>query len=130
MPRDFSIGLVLLVALAGAAGTLLRWGVAVGVQRVAGGAFPWGVFVVNMAGCLLFGLVVALAEDKAWLGSGTKLVALTGFMGAFTTFSTFAFDSAMMYREGAWVMLAGNLVGQNALGVVCVLAGMRLGQAL
>lgn len=122
--------MVLLVAMAGGTGTLLRWGVAVGVQRVTGAGFPWGVFAVNMLGCLLFGLVVSLAEEKAWLGAGAKLVVLTGFMGAFTTFSTFAFDSATMYREGAWVMLAGNLIGQNALGVACVLAGLRLGQAL
>lgn len=130
VPREFSIGFVLLVAAAGGIGTLLRWGVALGVQRVTGASFPWGVFAVNMLGCLLFGLVVALADEKQWLGTGTKFVALTGFMGAFTTFSTFAFDSATMYRDGAWIMLAANLIGQNALGVVCVLAGMRLGQAL
>ena len=119
-----------MVALAGAAGTLLRWGVAPGIHRATGAGFPWGVFVVNMVGCLLFGLVVALAEEKAWLGPGLRTVALTGFMGAFTTFSTFAFDSSEMFREGAWMALAGNMIGQNVLGVVCVLAGMRLAQAL
>lgn len=130
LAQTFSIPLVLTVALAGAAGSLLRWAVATGVQRVLGGAFPWGVFAVNLAGCLLFGLVVALAEDKGWLGEHGRVVALTGFLGAFTTFSTFAFDNALLFRDGAWLPLAANLIGQNVLGVVCVLAGLRLGQAL
>jgi CrcB protein len=130
MVKDFSFPLVLMVAVAGAAGSLLRWGMAVVVQRAAGGGFPWGTYCVNILGCLAFGLVVALAEDKAWIGPQARLVALTGFMGAFTTFSTFAYDSALFYREGMWVMLAANVIGQNVLGVACVLMGLKLGQSL
>lgn len=130
MMKEWSIPLLLGVAFAGAAGTLTRWGIATAVQRVAGGPFPWGVFLINMAGCLLFGLVVALVEEKQWLGANARLVLLTGFMGAFTTFSTFAYDSSLFLRDAQWGLFGANLIGQNLFGVALVLAGLKLGQAL
>ena len=130
MTKEWSIPLLLAVALAGAVGTLMRWGIGTAVQHLAGGAFPRGVFLINMAGCLLFGLVVALSEDKHWLSQGARVVLLTGFMGAFTTFSTLAFDTALFLRDAQWGYAAANLIGQNVLGVVCVFAGLKLGQAL
>ena len=130
MTKECSIPLLLAVALAGAIGTLARWGAATAVQRFAGDAFPWGVFLVNMLGCLLFGLVVTLAQEKQWLSPNTQFVLLTGFMGAFTTFSTFAFDTSLFVRDAQWGLAAANLVGQNLLGVACVFVGLKLGQAL
>jgi len=130
MTKEWSIPLVFAVAFAGAIGTLARWGAATVVQRFVGGAFPWGVFVVNMLGCLLFGLVVSLAHEKQWLSPTTQFVLLAGFMGAFTTFSTFAFDTSLFVRDAQWGYAAANLIGQNILGVVCVFAGLKLGQAL
>lgn len=130
MTKDWTIGLALGVALAGGLGTLARWGLATLLQRNVATEFPVGVFLINLLGCLLFGLVVALAEQKQWLGPGLRVVLLTGFMGAFTTFSTFAYDTTLLAREAQWGALVLNVAGQNLLGVVCIVIGLRLGQAL
>jgi fluoride exporter len=123
------------LALAGALGTLARFGLSGAVQKWSGATFPWGTFLVNALGCLLFGFVWQLAEGRRLISPDARLIGLTGFLGAFTTFSTFAFstfafESTQMIREGQWLPLAGNLIGQNALGIVCVVLGMALGRML
>src|SRR6185295_6448996 len=100
------------------------------VQRLAGAGFPWGTLVVNALGCLLFGVVWTLAEERLVIGGETRLIVLVGFMGAFTTFSTFAFETAAMLRDAEWVLAAGNLLAQNVLGVACFFVGTAIGRAL
>jgi fluoride exporter len=85
---------LVLLAIAGMAGTLARYWLSGAVQRLCGASFPWGTLAVNILGCLLFGFVWTLAEEWQVITEESRLVILTGFMGAFTTFSTFAFDTA------------------------------------
>lgn len=120
----------LLVALAGAAGTLVRYGLAGWVQRVAGPGFPWGTLAVNLLGCLLFGLIVAVSEGRALVSPQARLVLLTGFMGALTTFSTFAFDTTQLASHSGWLLAATNIAVQNVLGVMGIYAGLALGQRI
>ena len=123
---------ILLLGLAGGLGTLTRYFTGNWVARCAGDAFLWATFVVNMTGCFLFGLVVGLFERTGEWGSDFRLILLTGFMGAFTTYSTYAFQTAELMEESHWGSAAANLLGQNIGGVVLVLAGLflgRLGQA-
>ena len=79
---------ILWIALAGALGTLARYGLGGAVQTVLGQNFPWGTLVVNAIGCLLFGLVWTLAEERLLISGHLRFIVLVGFMGAFTTFST------------------------------------------
>jgi len=116
------------LAAAGAVGTLARYGVAGVVQRALGGAFPWGTLVVNAVGCLLFGLVWALAEERMVISGETRAILLVGFMGAFTTFSTFAFETSAMLRDAEWSFALANVLSQNVLGIVCFFAGLALGR--
>jgi fluoride exporter len=116
------------LAAAGALGTLARYGVGGVVQRALGGAFPWGTLVVNAVGCLLFGLVWALAEERMVISGETRAILLVGFMGAFTTFSTFAFETSAMLRDAEWSFALANLLSQNVLGIVCFFAGLALGR--
>jgi CrcB protein len=120
--------LILLVALAGAIGALARWGLASWVQERAGDGFPWGVLAANVVGAFLFGLVFALATDRGWIGERTRVVLLTGFLGAFTTFSTLAFDTTRLLREAEWFDAAANYLGHGVAGIVAVLLGMALGR--
>ena len=119
--------LILLVALAGAVGTLARYGLSRWVDAGAGTQFAWGTLAVNMIGCFLFGLVYAWAERHVHLKSELRIVLLTGFMGAFTTFSTYAFETGQGLREGRWGFVLANIAAQNVLGVALVLAGLALG---
>ena len=121
--------LILMLAGAGALGTLARYGTGLFVERHATGVFPWPTLVVNIVGCFLFGLLYALAEERlSWQGDA-RIVVLTGFMGAFTTFSTFAFHSSTLLRDAQWILAVGNILGQNVLGIASLMLGLVLGKA-
>jgi CrcB protein len=119
-----------LIAIAGAAGTLCRFGLSGIVQRWAGEGFAWGTLVVNALGCFLFALVWTLAEPRLLISGQTRFILLTGFMGAFTTFSTFAFETGQLMRDSQWALAAVNLAGQNLLGISCLFLGMAAGRLL
>lgn len=118
------------LAVMGALGTLARYGLQGLVQRVAGGAFPWGTFAVNALGCFLFGVVWSLASERLVIGGQARTILLVGFMGAFTTFSTFAFETAELMRDGEWLFALANCLGQVIAGLVLVGLGIALGKAL
>jgi CrcB protein len=118
----------LVLCLAGAGGTLARYWVSGYVQRLAGEGFPLGNFVVNLSGCLLFGLVYALVENRSGLPGDLRLYVLTGFMGAYTTFSTYMFESVALMQHGQWFEASMNLLGQTVLGVACIIAGLAVGR--
>ena len=118
------------LAAAVAVGTLARYWFGGFVQWLCGENFPWGTLAVNALGCFLFGLVWTLAEDRLVISGQTRFVILTGFMGAFTTFSTFAFETSERLRDSQWWPAAGNLIAQNALGIICVFLGFALGRSL
>ncbi|NUQ63869.1 MAG: fluoride efflux transporter CrcB [Pirellulales bacterium] len=118
------------MALAGALGTLLRYWLAGVVQNAVGTLFPWGTAVVNLTGCLLFGLLVAVLEGRFAFSGETRIVLLTGFMGAFTTFSTFAFETEQLLESSEWALAAGNLTLQNLVGLVALFLGLTLGRLI
>lgn len=121
---------LLLIALAGGFGTLARYGLSGLVQRMTGATFPWGTFVVNVAGCFLFGLVWSLLEERLAVAGQWRAIVLIGFMGAFTTFSSFAYDSAGLMRDAQWGLAALNVIGQNALGLACLFLGLAAGRSI
>jgi protein CrcB len=85
-----------------------------------GPRFPWGTFTVNLVGCLLFGVVFALTEGRVRHVAEVRLFGLPGFMGAFTTFSTFAFDTVQLGESSRVAALVANLAMQNAWGCCSV----------
>lgn len=118
------------LCVAGAVGTVARYALSGFVQDRLGAGFPWGTLAVNALGCFLFGLVWTLAEERLLISTQTRFLVLTGFMGAFTTFSTFAFETSAMLRDSEWLLAAGNFAAQNALGLVCVYLGLVIGRWL
>ena len=122
---------LLWVVLAGGTGTAARYGIVTLFGRFnAAGSFPWAIFTANMAGCYLFGMVWQAAESKTLFNDHVRLAILVGFMGAFTTLSTFAFDNAQMVKAGRWGALALNLALNNGVGIALVFAGFRTSRAL
>ena len=120
--------LLLLIGLAGAVGALTRYLVAGWVSTRASESFPWGTLAVNMIGCFLFGFIFSLAEERMLISAQTRTIVLTGFMGSLTTFSTFAFESSQLLNDGEWMLLAANLAGSVALGIVLVVVGLVVGR--
>ncbi|HEX2094736.1 MAG TPA: fluoride efflux transporter CrcB [Longimicrobiaceae bacterium] len=114
--------MLLYVALGGAAGAVARFAVGAWVGTPAGAGFPWATLAINTVGSLLLGFLLhALpgrpgeAELRALLG--------VGFCGAFTTFSTFGYETVILLRSGAYAAAAAYMAGSVVLSVVGVFGG-------
>ncbi|HAL44861.1 MAG: chromosome condensation protein CrcB [Planctomycetes bacterium GWF2_42_9] len=116
------------LALAGAAGTFARYWLGGLVQKHISIGFPYGTAVVNIVGCLFFGLLWAMMENRLAPGGQMRIIIFVGFFGAFTTFSTFMFETVQLLDESQWFWAAGNIVLQNAIGVSCMFAGLAIGK--
>lgn len=114
--------------MAGSLGTLARYWFSGLVQRAAGSGFPWGTLAVNVSGCFLFGLVWSLAEYRLTIGGEVRTVVLMGFMGAFTTFSSFAFETSQLLRDSQWFLAAANITLQNLIGFAGLFLGLGAGR--
>ena len=117
---------LLWIALAGGAGTLSRYGLARVVQNAAGADFPYGTMVVNVLGCLCFGLIWGFFEQRLPLSDELRFIILAGFFGAFTTFSTFIFETSGLIRQAQWFYALFNVAGQTVAGLICVFLGLAL----
>src|SRR5262245_7844120 len=125
--RKFMLHRLAWLAMTGAFGTLSRYWLDGLVLRFTGPKFPFGILVVNALGCFLFGIVYPLAEERLLIGGETRLIILTGFMGAFTTFSTFTFQTAEFLRDSQWLAAGANIIGQLVLGLMCMFEGLAVG---
>ncbi len=117
------------LALAGAAGTLARWGVYAGCERwleKTGWHLPAATLTVNIVGSFLFGLVWELWKHDQ-LSMQTRTIVLGGFMGAFTTFSSFAFDTGDLIARQQYVGAAMNVAANNVLGIGAFFLGLWVG---
>jgi CrcB protein len=121
---------ILLLALAGALGTLARYGLAGIVHRIDGASFPWGTAVVNIVGCFIAGLLWALFEHRWPVSGETRTIVLVGFMGAFTTFSAFILETGELVRVAEWLYATGNVVMQTGLGFVALFTGAAIGRMI
>lgn len=121
---------LLLLAAAGALGTLARFGLQGAVQRAADTNLPVGTLAVNALGSFLFGIIWPLAEERLLISPEARRILLVGFMGAFTTFSTFAFETGQLARDTQWAAVFGNILAQNVLGIGLFLVGLSLGRLL
>ncbi len=117
---------ILLFSVAAACGAFARLGLSTLVQKLSHANFPWGIFVVNILGCFGFGLVLGVSENIYMLNADIKAFLLVGFMGSFTTFSTFIFDCDKLLNQGFKFSLFLNILGQIALGLLAFSTAVEL----
>jgi fluoride exporter len=117
---------LLLVAMGGAAGSVARYLVSGWVQPAGMLRFPWGTTVVNLLGCLLIGLFAEGFGGRSLLPATWRLPLLVGFIGAFTTFSTYSYEILQLLGSGQGLAALLNLLLQPAGGLVGVWVGMQL----
>ncbi len=121
--------LILVLLLGGAIGAPTRYLVDGWVQDRVSGVFPWGTFVINITGSLLLGVITGLALYHG-LGDLPKIAIGTGFCGAYTTFSTFSYETVRLLEEGSVGLAAGNAFGSVAAGLAAAAIGLAIIAAL
>jgi len=118
---------VALVMLGGSLGAASRYTIGLLAAKAWGPQFPWGTLLVNLSGCFLIGLLFALAERVRLLTPEMRLLLITGFLGALTTFSSFALETVNAGRAGLTLQPLANILVNNIGGLALTILGMRLG---
>jgi fluoride exporter len=119
----------LVIGLGGAIGAVARWGATEWVRRLLGDAFPWGTFAVNVVGSLAIGFAMVWLQSLAPSAQARQLV-VVGFLGSFTTFSTFSYEAVALVRSGAMLRAGAYAAGSVAGSIVAVLVGAAVAIAL
>lgn len=114
----------LAIGAAGFAGALTRWGVAALVGRWVPVRFPLGTFVINITGSFFLGWFLTYVGSRYPVSDTMRLAVATGFVGAYTTFSTFMYESSRLVDEGAGLEALVNLVGSLVIGLLAVRLGV------
>ncbi len=118
---------VLLVMVGGSLGAASRYGVGLLTARLWGTGFPWGTLVVNLGGCFVIGLLFALADRSRLLTPDLRLLLITGYLGALTTFSSFSLETVNAGRAGLALQALTNILINNVGGLALTYLGLRLG---
>ena len=113
----------LLVGSGGALGALARFAVGGWAERTLGARVPWGTLLVNVSGCLAIGFILTLAGERHAAREALRPLLVVGFLGAYTTFSAFGWETHGLLRDGEWLRASVNVLGSVAAG----LAAVRLG---
>jgi CrcB protein len=121
---------LLLIGLGGFAGAIARYLVDSAVTDRAGSAFPWGTLVINLSGSFVLGLLAALAIERTIVPADIRGPVLIGFLGAYTTFSTWMLESWRLIEAGSYGLALANLGGSVVLGLLAVFAGLVVGRAI
>jgi CrcB protein len=119
-----------MIALGGALGALARYQLAAMIQARIPLGFPWGTFVVNITGCLAMGVAATLLTDRVVVHPNWRFLIPIGFIGAYTTFSTFEYETLRAIVEGSWMIGATNVIGSVVAGYLALWMGVALARAL
>lgn len=120
----------LIVGIGGFFGAAARYAVALWIGRRWGQSFPVGTFVVNVSGSFLFGLLMALSLERLMASIEWRLFLTVGFLGAYTTFSTFEYETGALLTDDRWLFAALNVAGSVVAGFVALKAGELMARAL
>ena len=117
------MGMLFSVGVGGGVGALARYYIAGWISPV-GSAFNWGIFVVNITGGLLMGLIVQASALKLNLSPELRSFLTVGILGGYTTFSTFSLDSALLLQKGQYGLAAAYVTGSVVLSIAALFAGL------
>jgi CrcB protein len=120
----------ILIALGGASGAVTRYAVDTLVTARWGPAFPFGTLVINGSGSFLLGVLFELILERGVLPADLRAPLTIGFLGAYTTFSTWMLESWALVEQGAWIAAVANVGGSVLLGMLALIAGLAVGRAV
>ena len=121
---------LLMIAAGGAVGSVMRFLLSNGIHRVAGRDFPYGTLSVNVIGSLLMGILYIVLVERASLGAEWRALLLVGFLGAFTTFSTFSIETLNLLENGELLKAGTNVFLSVFLCILAAWSGVIVGRQL
>jgi CrcB protein len=124
------MNVILAISLGGIAGSLSRYYLSLLVQKHSASLFPYGTLAVNMAGCLFIGFTMQFFIMRPAVSGTLKLFLVTGFAGAFTTFSTFGHETITLFMADNFKAAFLNIFASNFLGILAVFAGSAAARML
>ena len=119
-----------MIGSAGLVGTLCRYWLSGVLARRYGETFPTGTLAVNVAGCFLIGFLFYMFQERYVVGQTARSVVLVGFLGGFTTFSSYGLQTFTLLRDGEFAYAAANVFASNLLGLLMVWGGYALAKLL
>jgi CrcB protein len=120
----------LAVAVGGALGAVSRYWLMLWIGALAGTRFPWGTALVNLLGSVVIGVLYVLISERLLLSEQWRGLLVVGYLGAFTTFSTFSLDTLLLLQDGRWLPALGYVAGSVLLCLAGAWLGMLLMRAL
>lgn len=118
------------VAFGGAIGAVARYGAGLGMVALLGHGFPYGTMLVNIAGSLMMGIVIGILAQYDHGLTGLRPFIVTGFLGAFTTFSTFSLDAVSLIERGQYGSAALYIAASVVVSILALMAGLFLTRAI
>ena len=118
---------VLLVGIGGFIGSIARYLVGGWFAARFGSAFPYGTFVINVTGSFIIGFFLAFAQERVWISPYWRLFFAVGFVGGYTTFSTFEYESISLLQNGEMLLGATYMLGSMVIGAIAAIGGIALG---
>ena len=111
-------------------GANARWVISRFAARILSPVFPYGTLFINVTGSFVVGFFMIWSSERVLLDPRWRLLIVVGFCGAFTTFSSFAFETMAYFEQGQWLMMLANFISNNLLCLGAALAGMAVARAV
>ena len=121
---------ILVISVGAILGANARWIISRFAARVLSPVFPYGTLFINVSGSFIVGFFMIWSTERVLLDPRWRLLVVVGFCGAFTTFSSFAFETMAYFEQGQWLLMSANFLSNNLLCLAAALAGMALARAL
>ena len=125
-----SLNDVLIISLGAIFGANCRWLISRWAAKFISPVFPFGTLFINLSGSFIVGFFMIWSTQRVLVDPRWRLLIVVGFCGAFTTFSSFAFETMAYFEQGQWMMMTANFVSNNLLCLAAALAGMAVARVL
>ena len=128
--RNLPISDFLAISIGAIFGANARWVISRFAARIISPVFPYGTLFINVTGSFVVGFFMIWSSERVLLDPRWRLLVVVGFCGAFTTFSSFAFETMAYFQQGQWIMMLANFISNNLLCLGAALAGMAVARAV
>jgi len=121
---------IMIIGIGGFIGAISRYGLALWIGQRWGRSFPLGTFVINVSGSFLIGLLMTLMMERFTVNPLWRLLLVVGFLGAYTTFSTFEFETGALLKDGEWAFAMLNVILSVVVGFIALKLGEMIAKAI